>query len=266
MKKTIFIHTLLFISIILTAKDAGSIYIADGANFFLYSTGTDSFILTRAKIGEKNFNSILEHLASGKRINSAGDDPSGLAVAEKMDSMLEQIKRESMNDEDMRNLHNFVESAIAQDQDIVQRIRELVISSTNGILGPDDRDIIQTEINELVAQIDMNARFTQFNKIDVIPELTSVNLGLDKIDVIRNPETAIGITDSALKTLSVKRVMQGIKSNLLTYRIEGKSYYYINMMESESRITDLDMSEGISELIKNSVLIKTRYGLLMKGK
>ncbi|HPS59456.1 MAG TPA: flagellin [Spirochaetota bacterium] len=265
MKKRLCLLLILLSTAVTNAADKGYIYLPNGADFFVYGRGTSTFIVNRARLGDKEFTLTLNRLSSGKRINSASDDPAGLAVAEKMDSMIEQIMRDSMNDADMRNLHNFVESSIASDHEIVKRIRELALQATNGILGPDDREFIQTEVNQLLAQINMNARFSQFNKVPVIPELTTETLGLDKINIIRDPEGAIGLTDSALKVLTVKRVMQGVKANILTIRIEGKSYYYLNLQAAESRITDYDMAEGISELVKQSVLIKTRYGLLVKG-
>ena len=247
------------------AADKGYIYIPNGADFFVYGRGTSTFIVNRARLGEKEFSLTMNRLSSGKRINSAADDPAGLAVAEKMDSMIEQIMRDSMNDADMRNLHNFVESAIASDQEIVKRIRELSLQATNGILGPDDRELIQTEVDQLLSQVNMNARFSQFNKVPVIPELTTEKLGLDKVNVIRDPQGAIGLCDNALKVLTVKRVMRGVKANILTFRIEGKSYYYLNLQAAESRITDYDMAEGISDLVRQSVLIKTRFGILVRG-
>jgi len=257
---------LLFFYLSVFSEGGDYLFVPDSANFILYSRGADTFILSQAKMGEGRWNSILQRMSSGKRINSAADDPAGFAVAEKMDAMLEGIKRESMNDQDMRNMHNFIESAVAQDQYIVQRIRELAVSATNGILGPDDREYIQAEIDQLIAQVEMNAKFTQFNTVRVIPELTSAYLGLDGVDVVRRPEQAIAIADKALKTLTVKRVLHGVKANILTFRIEGKSYYYINLQSAQSRITDYDMAEGVSELVKNSVLVKTRYGILMKGR
>lgn len=266
MKRTVFVLLLVFCSASVTyAADKGFVFIPDGADFFVYGRGTSTFIVNRARLGEKEFNTTLSRLSSGKRINSAADDPSGLAVAEKMDSMLEQIKRDAMNDADMRNLHNFVESSIASDQDIIKRIRELALRAANGILGPEDRELIQSEVDQLLAQVNMNARFTRFNRLPVIPELTTEKLGIDKINVIRDPDGAIELCDKALKALTLKRVMQGVRSNILTLRIEGKSYYYMNLQAAESRITDYDMAEGISELARQGVLVRTRYGVLVKG-
>jgi len=100
----------------------------------------------------------------------------------------------------------------------------------------------------------------------IIPELTTLNLGLDDVDVVRNPVKSIGIVDDVLAKLMKKRVIQGVKSNVLTFQIEGKHYQFLNLQKTESLISDLDMAEGITELIKNSVLLKTQSGLIIRSK
>ena len=74
------------------------------------------------------------------------------------------------------------------------------------------------------------------------------------------------LVDEALAKLTRGRVLHGVKSNILTFQIEGKSYHFLNLQKSQSTITDLDMAEGISELIKNSVLLKTQHGLIIRSK
>lgn len=242
------------------------LFVPDGANFLVYGRGTDTFLLTQTRMAQLKLDSDISHLASGKRIVTAADDPSGLAVSEKMNSMIEGMRRSALNDEDMVNFHRFAESVIAQDQEIMQRVRELIVQASSGILGPDDRDIIQGEITELTAQIDMNAKFSQLNKILVIPDLTAKGLGVDAIDVVHDPRGAFKMADRALTALSSKRVLQGVKSNTLRFRIEGKYFNIVNFEQSASRITDQDMAEGVSDLIRDSVLLKSKYGLIMRKK
>lgn len=258
------IFVLLSIPAVLLGDDF--LFKPDGSNFYVYGRGTDTFIINQSKLTSSNINKLFEQLSFGKRINSAADDPSGLAVSEKMEALLRQLRQSSMNDEDMRNFYNVVESAIAQDQDLLNRVRELLIQGASGILATDDREIIQSEISELLKQIDMNARFSQFNTIPVIQDLTTKNLGLDKVDIVHNPDKSIGIVDAALTKLTKGRVLKGIQSNILTFRIEGKNWYYVNFVESVSRITDMEMSEGISDLVKNSVILKSQHGLLLRSK
>jgi len=258
---------LLFIYIVnASAKGNSFLFQPEGSNFYVYGYGENNFIVNQSKLIEMKLDSQMSQLSSGKRINNASDDPAGFAVAEKMNSLLKQLRQESMNDEDMRNFHNFIESAIGQDQELLQRIRLLVVQASNGILNSEDRGYIQSEIDQLLKQINLNAKFLQFNNIGIIAGLTTKNLGLDGIDVVRNIQRSIGLVDDSLSMLTKKRILQGVKTNVLTFRIEGKSYQYINLQRSESNISDLDMAEGITNLIKNSVMLKTQNGLIIRSK
>lgn len=250
----------------LEAKDSSFLFQPSGSNFYIYGKGQNNFIITQSKLTGLKLDSQISRLSSGKRINSASDDPAGFAVAESMKGLLNQLKQESMNAEDMRNFHNFVESAVAQDQALLQRIRQLIVQSSSGILNSEDRQYIQTEIDQLLKQINMNARFLQFNSMSIIPDLTTRNLGLDAVDVVHNVNNSIGIVDEAMTKLTKKRIINGVQSNVLTFQIEGKSYQYLNLQRTESNISDLDMAEGISNLIKNSVLLQSQHGLILKSK
>jgi flagellin len=250
----------------LLSQETGFIFKPDGSDFYVYGRGTETFILTQSRISALNIDSAIRQMSSGQRLNSAADDPAGRAISDRMETLLKQMRQSSMNDEDMRNFNSFAESAIAQDQEILNRVRELIVRAANGILGPDDREIIQTEIDELLSQIDMNARFSRLNTIAVIPDLTVGKLLPDNIDVVRDQDHSLGAVDNALKKLSRERVLKGVRSNILTFRIEGKSWHYLNFMRTESRILDADMAAGISELVKNSVQLKSRYGLIVRPK
>ena len=266
MRSVYIIILLMTTAIPVTAQSNSFLFKPDGANFYIYGRGSETFIINQSRLTGSNIDKLMRQLSSGKRINSAADDPSGLAVSEKMESLLKGLRQSSMNDEDMRNFNNFAESAIAQDQDLLNRVRELIVRASNGILAPDDKEIIQTEIDELIKQIDMNAQFSQLNTIPAIKDLTAKNLGLDAVDVMHNADASIGIIDTALTKLTRGRILKGVQANILTFRIEGKSWYYINMLEAQSRITDMDMAEGISNLTRSSVMLKSQHGLLMKSK
>ena len=59
------------------------------------------------------------------------------------------------------------------------------------------------------------------------------------------------------------RTVAGVKSNVLELQIRGKTYYYINLQSAESRIRDLDMAREVSVLMKNSLLLKMNYGIIL---
>lgn len=243
----------------------GTLFFPNGANFSVYRRGADTFILNQSRMTQLKLDRKSAQLAAGKRILSAADDPAGLAAAEKMAALLRGLKQDAMNDEDWKNYCSHAEAMAAADQGIVQRIRELVVQSGSSILAREDKQIIQGEIDQLLEQIDSNAA-VRLNTARVIPELTAEGLGLRAVDVIRNPGNSLDLADRALAKLTRKRVLEGTKANVLTFRIEGKTLHSINQLQSQSRITDQDMAEGISDLMKSSTLMETGHGLLLRQK
>mgnify|MGYP001100757727 CR=1 FL=1 len=246
-----------------SAEPADFLYAPNGSNFLVYGAGSRQFIINQAKFTQWKLGKDFAGIASGKRIVTAADDPAGLAVADKMDALIRGLAQESMNEEDMRNYVTFLEGALGSNHDILMRIRELALRASSGILGPDDRALIQSEVRELVAQADMNAKFTQFNRKNVMQEVTAAALGIDAADVVRDASGAIALVDAAIGKIQAMRAGAGVKANVLTFRIEGRSLYMLNLRRSESGIRDLDMAQGVASLMKNSVMMRTQYGILL---
>ena len=238
----------------------------NGANFYIYRNQSRNFIIHRSKLVRWKLHENFSKLASAKRITSAADDPAGLAVAEAMNSAIQGLKREAMNAEDYRNYLKYAEAAIGQNQSILNRVRLLILRSSSGIMGPDDRALNQSEIDQLISQIDMNAKFSSFNKKLVVPSLTANNLGIDKVDVVRNLYGSMKLVENAQTKLRRMRTLAGVRSNVLAYEIKGKYYRMVNIQSSESRIRDLNMAEEITGMMKNNVIMKSQYGVFLKAK
>ncbi len=110
----------------------------------------------------------MEKLSSGRRINRAGDDASGLAVSEKMRSQIRGLQRAEQNAEDGISFIQTTEGYLQETEDILQRIRELAIQSSNGIYSTEDRMQIQVEVSQLVDEINRIASHAQFNGMNVM--------------------------------------------------------------------------------------------------
>jgi len=113
---------------------------------------------------EKN----MEKLASGMRINRAGDDASGLAVSEKMRSQVRGLNQASKNAANGISFIQSTEGYLQETQDIIQRLRELAVQSSNGIYTSEDRMQVQVEVSQLVDEIDRIASHAQFNGMNVL--------------------------------------------------------------------------------------------------
>ena len=99
-------------------------------------------------------NKSMETLASGMRINKAGDDASGLAVSEKMRTQIQGLRQAERNTEDGMSFVQTTEGYLNQTSEILQRIRVLAVQSSNGIYSLEDRQLIQVEVSQLVDEVD----------------------------------------------------------------------------------------------------------------
>ena len=120
------------------------------------------------RVTNGNVDKGMEKLASGLRINRAGDDASGLAVSEKMRSQIRGLQRASKNAADGISFIQTAEGFLQESQDILQRMRELAVQASNGIYSAEDRMQIQVEVSQLVDEIDRIASHAQFNGMNLL--------------------------------------------------------------------------------------------------
>ncbi|RRN74884.1 flagellin [Peribacillus simplex] len=105
----------------------------------------------------------MEKLASGMRINRAGDDAAGLAISEKMRGQIRGLDQASRNSQDAISLIQTAEGALNETTDILQRMRELATQAATDTNTGTDRNEIQKEINSLTSEINRIANTTEFN-------------------------------------------------------------------------------------------------------
>ena len=110
----------------------------------------------------------MEKLSSGMRINRAGDDASGLAVSEKMRAQIRGLNQASENASNGISFIQTTEGYLQETSDIVQRIRELAVQSSNGIYSDEDRMQIQVEVSSLIDEVDRIASAAQFNGMNML--------------------------------------------------------------------------------------------------
>ena len=110
----------------------------------------------------------MEKLSSGMKINRAGDDASGLAVSEKMRAQIRGMNQASTNAQNGISFIQTTEGYLQETTDIVQRIRELAVQSSNGIYSDEDRMQIQVEVSQLVAEVDRIASQAHFNGMNML--------------------------------------------------------------------------------------------------
>ena len=254
-------------------------------------------------ISNANIQGNIEKLASGERINKAGDDASGLAVSEKLRSQIRGLNQAGRNIENGVSFLQTTEGYLQETTDILQRVRELAIQAANGIYSDEDRMQIQVEVSQLVSEVDRVASQAQFNGMNMltgsfgrwdgaktmqfhvganvdqnvrvyIGTMTATALGLKNANgdneqiSIATPDLAnatLGAVDSALLRVTKQRADIGAYQNRFEMASKGVNVAAENMQAAESRIRDTEMAAEIVDYTKNSILTQSGTAMLAQA-
>ena len=129
---------------------------------------TSLFALHNLHKTERAMGVSIERLSSGKRINHAGDDAAGGAIADRMTAQIKGLNMSVRNASDVLSMAQVAEGALDESSKVLQRIRELAIQSASDLMNGEERLYLQTEANQLIAELDRVARDTTFNEIAVL--------------------------------------------------------------------------------------------------
>jgi flagellin len=110
-----------------------------------------------------DFSKAVQQLSSGLRINSAADDAAGLAISQKLQTQIAGYDQGSRNAQDAISMVQTGESALSTTEAMLQRMRQLAVQSSNDTYTSQDRQNIQSEVNQLISEIDRIANQTNFN-------------------------------------------------------------------------------------------------------
>lgn len=112
---------------------------------------------------ESSLAAAMERLSSGYKINHASDNPSGLAIANKMRAQIRGLDQASRNSADGTSVLQTVDGALSEVTDMLQRMRELAVQAANGVNSQTEKDAVQLEISSLREEVDRIAATTEFN-------------------------------------------------------------------------------------------------------
>lgn len=241
----------------------------------------------------------MEKLASGQRINRAGDDASGLAVSEKMRSQIRGLNQAERNIQNGVSFIQTTEGYLQETQDILHRLRELSVQSANGIYTDEDRMQIQVEVSQLVDEVNRIASHAQFNGMNLltgrfaqdsdqkmqlqvganmdqnkqlfIGDMTAGALGLQdqgavlSIADVDSANQAIGTLDGALSQVNKQRADLGAFQNRFEMAAKGVAIASENLQASESRIRDSNMASEMVNYTKDMILSQAGTAMLAQA-
>ena len=237
----------------------------------------------------------LNNITTGKRLNSAKDNPGRIGKNETLKIQVLTNDAASKNIQDANSMLQTFDGSLQEINNSLARLKELTVSAGSGSLTNEDKKIIQNEIDSVKKDISDLGNNTEFNGVKLsvvgttilndnptkiikssigttdgenmnIPffDVSAKNLGIDGLD-INNVDASIGVIDKATKMVSKIRSTYGSIQN----RLEGTGDYLsskdINIQTAQSRIGDADMAEEMMNYSKNQLLVNSSLGLMAQS-
>jgi len=230
----------------------------------------------------KAFDSSLERLSSGLRINRAKDDAAGLSIATKLSAQSQGLSQAISNANDGIGLVQTADGALEEYTNILNRIRTLAVAGANDTQDSDSRSYIGDEIVKLQSELNHIASETSFNGKALLSSAqtfifhtgsykgqttiassadmrTSAIFGVEIVgfSTQNSAEQIISMMDSAFSTVSNLRSSLGSSQNQLESTVRNISVSRVNIMNSESQIRDLDFAEESANFSRLNLLMQS---------
>ena len=240
----------------------------------------------------------ISRLSSGLRINSAKDDAAGLAIANRMDSQARGMNVAIRNSMDGISLAQTAEGGLGKVSDMLQRMRELAVQSSNATNTSTDRDSLNNEFRQLADEIDRTLNATKFNGQAILSgaagsqvfQVGSESTSYDQLTVTTgnmataaniaavtgtvgvisgttgsNAQSMISAIDLALTTVNSERSTYGAVQNRFEAIIANLQVASENQSAAKSRIMDADFAAETAALTRTQILQQAGTAMLAQA-
>src|SRR3954468_21944904 len=246
-------------------------------------------------ITRMNLDKSLEKLASGSRINHAGDDAAGLAISENLRAQVRGMRQAKRNAQDGISFIQVSEGGLNEISNMLIRLRELAIQAASDTIGDTERQFTDREFQSLKQEIDRIANVTQFNGIPLLngragifeiqvgthnnpvldrvvyngersdASLDALKLGGESVSTKQGAQLTLSVIDDALNRINGIRADLGAMQNRLQSTINNLSISDENLSAANSRVRDTDVAEEVSELTKQNILMQSGISVLSQA-
>ena len=237
----------------------------------------------------------MEKISSGKKINSAKDNPLKIEQSENFRMQIRSLEMANKNLQDSTSMIQVADTAMGTISEALIRMKELTVQAANEVTNEADRKLIQDEIDVLRSHIDDTAKNTEFNgnkllvngnvtdnsKPDYVEmqiganvgdsigipffNVSSETLGIDKLDVVNDATKALNSIDEALKDVNGCRAKYGAVQNRLETSIEITSSSSYTYEKSSSDINDADIALEMAEIARTSILMESATAMMAQS-
>lgn len=240
------------------------------------------------------FQKAAERVASGKRINSIGDDAAGMTIAFSLESKIRSIQQARRNSQDALSLIQVAEGGMNEVGNLLVRMRELSIQASSDNVSDKERQMIELESSQIKQEVDRLAQATKFFDTNLLNgsgkdfsfqigidndennrlqfdssslDLRASTLGISGVDMtdIDNARDALGSIDEALVKMNEPRASVGALQSRMNSIIGNLNVYEENITAAKSRILDADIASETADMVKSAVLQRAGVAVLAQA-
>lgn len=242
-----------------------------------------------------DMNTYMKRLSTGLRINDSGDDAAGLALSEKLKSHINSSAVAKNNAQTGVNMLQIAEGDLGSIQDSLQRMRDLAVQAANGVYSSSERDALDKEYQQRLAEVDRVAVSSAFsdlklldgsistmqlqigtgagtttNTLDItsafgLADASTLGVGGTTVTTVAVSRTAISAIDTAINNISDRRSTIGATTNRLDATMSRIDIRKENLQASYSIIRDADIATEAANLTRSQILQQASTTLLQQA-
>jgi flagellin len=240
------------------------------------------------KVNAKATSSVMQQLSTGSRINAARDDAAGLSLSQNMTSQVRGLNQAVRNANDGINQLQTADGGLIETGNMLQRMRELAVQSSNGTNSASQRLYLNNEFASLTTEINRIASGTTWNKDSLYSTTLVFQVGMNSGNVISivmsamdavaigvsttatistftGAQTVISSLDNAIDTVNSARSNMGAIMNQLSYSADNLTNISSNIAASRSTIMDTDYATASAQLAKNQIIQQAATAMLAQA-
>jgi len=245
------------------------------------------------KVNAKTMSTAMQQLATGNRINAAKDDAAGLSIGQNMTSQVRGLNQAVRNVNDGINLLQTADGALIETSNMLQRMRELAVQSSNATNSASQRVYLNNEFKSLQVEITRIADNTTWNNAKVFGptaataltltfqagilsgqtisvtlsamDATGLSVNAESLTTFTASQSAITTIDASIEMVNSARSTMGATMNQLSYSADNMVNISTNIAASRSTILDTDYATASAQLAKNQIIAQAATAMLAQA-
>ena len=245
------------------------------------------------QLNSKTMSTAMQQLATGNRINAAKDDAAGLSIGQNMTSQVRGLNQAVRNVNDGINLLQTADGALVETSNMLQRMRELAVQSSNATNSASQRVYLNNEFKSLQVEITRIADNTTWNNAKVFGptaataltltfqagilsgqtisvtlsamDATGLSVNTESLTTFTASQSAITTIDASIEMVNSARSTMGATMNQLSYSADNMVNISTNIAASRSTIMDTEYATASATLSKAQIIQQAATAMLAQA-